>query len=70
MKITKIKDIQGTERDVKFTGGNSVRFVLESDNVGFAMMKTIIPKGGPHVWHYPEHKEVFETWRDSCHRRS
>jgi len=58
MNIRTIEQIQGTERDVQFTGGNSLRLILESDNMGFAFMKTMIPKGEPHHWHYPEHLEA------------
>jgi L-ectoine synthase len=58
MRIVKIHDLVNTNRDVKFTGGNSIRPVLESDGLGFAMMKTIIPKGGPHFWHYDKHLEA------------
>lgn len=58
MKIVKIKDIENTSRDVNFTGGNSQRMVLESDNIGFAMMKTNIRMGGPYHWHYPKHLEA------------
>lgn len=57
MKIRTIKQIEGTEHDVLFTGGNSLRLILESDNMGFAFMKTMIPKGKPHKWHYPHHLE-------------
>lgn len=58
MIIRNIEQIKGTERDVKFTGGNSLRLILESDNMGFAFMKTIIPKGEPNHWHYPNHLEA------------
>ena len=58
MKVIEINDLHGTSRDVKFTGGNSIRPVIESDGLGFAMMKTIIPKGGPHHWHYDKHLEA------------
>ena len=58
MKTVNINDLQGSERDVKFTGGNSLRPVLESDGLGFAMMKTIIPKGGPYLWHYDKYLEA------------
>lgn len=54
MKIKRIKEIDG----VNFTGGVSFRAVLESDKVGFAMMKTVIPKGKPNLWHYPFHQEA------------
>jgi L-ectoine synthase len=54
MKIKRINEID----PVKFTGGISFRMLLESDNMGFSVMKTVIPKGGPHHWHYPEHLEA------------
>lgn len=54
MKSNNIKNIKG----VKFTGGTSYRSVLESDNLGFAMMETRINKGGPYKWHYKNHQEA------------
>lgn len=54
MKVRRINQIEG----VKFTGGISYRALLENDNMGFSVMKTVIPKGGPHHWHYPEHLEA------------
>lgn len=58
MKIVRLSEIENTQRDVLFTGGNSQRFVLEKDNVGFAMMKTNVKKGGPYHWHYKHHLEA------------
>lgn len=54
MKIKRINQID----PVEFTGGLSFRAILEKDNMGFAMMKTIIPKGGPYFWHYKHHLEA------------
>ena len=54
MKTVDIEEITG----VKFTGGTSFRSVLKSDNVGFAMMKTIIDKGGAYKWCYKNHQEA------------
>lgn len=54
MKIKRINQID----PVEFTGGISFRAILEADNMGFAMMKTVIPKGGPHHWHYQHHLEA------------
>lgn len=54
MKIKRINQID----PVQFTGGLSFRAVLQADNIGFAMMKTVIPAGGPHKWHYPHHQEA------------
>lgn len=57
MKIVRINQLDES-RSVAFTGGISHRAVLESDNMGFAICKTMIPKGGPHHWHYPYHLEA------------
>lgn len=54
MKIVNVNNITG----VKFNGGNSFRTVLQKDNVGFALMKTVIDKGGPYLWHYKNHQEA------------
>jgi L-ectoine synthase len=54
MKIKRINQIEG----VKFTGGVSYRALIKSDGMGFSMMKTVIPKGGPYHWHYPHHLEA------------
>lgn len=58
MKIINVDQLENTERNVKFTGGNSLRAIVESDGLGFAVMKTIIPIGGPHFWHYNRHLEA------------
>jgi len=60
MKIVKIKDIQNTAREVHCPKGGFVsnRILLESDNMGYSMTKTIIePKGKQH-WHYTNHLET------------
>lgn len=54
MKTINVKEIKG----VKFTGGKSYRTVLKKDNLGFAMMKTCIDKGGPYLWSYKNHQEA------------
>lgn len=56
MKIRKTKDLIGTDRDVNFTGGNSLRLILENDNMGFSFHETHVKKGKWH-WHYKNHKE-------------
>lgn len=57
MKVVKIKDLESTERDVKFKQGRSLRAVLKKDNMGFSIHKTIIPKGKKGNWHYKHHLE-------------
>lgn len=54
MKIKRINQID----PVQFTGGISFRAILKSDNMGFSVMKTVIPRGGPHHWHYKHHLEA------------
>ncbi len=59
MKIIKVKDIFGTERDVECpqNGFRSFRMLLASDGMGYTITKTVIPKGEPQFWHYKNHLE-------------
>lgn len=57
MKVIKQFDLLNTERDVKFKEGTSIRYLLASDNMGFSLHKTIIPKGQKGHWHYKNHLE-------------
>lgn len=54
MKIKRVNQID----PVAFTGGLSHRLLTDSDNMGFSICKTVIPKGGPHHWHYKHHLEA------------
>lgn len=54
MKIVRINQIDG----VHFTGGTSFRAILERDNMGFSLMKTVIPRGEANHWHYVNHLEA------------
>ena len=58
MKVRTIKEIEGTKRDVTFKEGRSLRVILEKDNMGFSLHKTIIPKGQNGHWHYKNHQEA------------
>jgi L-ectoine synthase len=58
MKIQRINDLIGSERDVDFAEGKSIRFILKKDNMGFSLHKTIIPKGNKGHWHYKNHLEA------------
>lgn len=57
MKVKAI-DYLPKERIVQGDGFTSFRFLLNSDMMGFGVHKTIIPKGGPHLWHYKNHLEA------------
>ena len=57
MKVRTVKEIENTDRDVDFKEGKSLRLVLEKDEMGFSVHKTIIPKGQKGFWHYKNHLE-------------
>lgn len=57
MRVINENNLLGTDRDVKFKEGRSIRMILEKDNMGFSFHKTIIPKGNKGHWHYKHHKE-------------
>lgn len=60
MKVVKLKDVIGTEREVKAENGNwtSRRLLLKKDNMGFSMHDTIIHAGTEtHIW-YRNHLEA------------
>lgn len=58
MKVRTIKEIEGTERDVNFIEGRSLRVLLKKDNLGFSLHKTLIRKGEIGHWHYKNHQEA------------
>lgn len=58
MNIKRINQLENTERAVRFTGGISFRPLIASDGMGFSLHKTVIPKGKPNMWHYPNHLEA------------
>ena len=41
MKVRTIKEIEGTERDVNFIEGRSLRVLLKKDNLGFKIQKDV-----------------------------
>lgn len=58
MKIVKLEDLIGTERDVKGEGWISRRFLLRKDGMGFSFHETRIPPGAEiHMW-YKNHLEA------------
>lgn len=58
MKVIDAKSLEET-RVIECPKGNFVshRILLEKDNMGYTMTKTVIKKGGPYYWHYKEHLE-------------
>lgn len=58
MKIVKLQDLIGTDRDVSGPGWKSRRFLLKKDGMGFSFHETIIPAGAElHMW-YKNHLEA------------
>jgi L-ectoine synthase len=60
MKVVRICDIRGTDREVKCPQGSftSFRALLASDGMGFSVHKTVLPPGPPQFWHYKNHLEA------------
>lgn len=60
MRVLKVDELSGTDRDVKCPKGGfiSYRPILESDGMGFTICKTFIPKGDWQCWHYSNHLEA------------
>ena len=60
MKIVRIKDIAGTDREVRCPRGGfiSYRILLDKDKMGYTLTKTFVPAGSPQRWHYKKHLET------------
>lgn len=58
MKVRTIKQIEKTDRDVDGENFKSLRLILEKDNMGFSVHKTIIKQGSVNNWHYQNHLEA------------
>ena len=58
MKVIDIK-ILSEDRKVECPNGGFVsnRILLEEDNMGYTMTKTVIPPKGKQFWHYKNHLE-------------
>jgi len=58
MIIRKLKKIKNTKRDVSWGNGNSKRFLLKEDNVGFTFTETVINAGTESIIEYKKHIEA------------
>ena len=58
MIVKTLREIAGTERDVNWGNGQSRRFLLESDGMGFALMETLLLTGTDIFIHYRNHFEA------------
>ena len=58
MIVTSLEKIQGSPRDVAWGQGQSRRFLLEQDNMGFAFTDTTIERGAVITLQYKQHLEA------------
>jgi len=64
MKIVRLKDLEGTEREVKSPAGwTSVRFLLAKDGMGFSMHETTFPAGLEFDMWYKHHLEAVYCYQ-------
>ena len=57
MKVRKLADLEGTDRDVQAETWKSRRFILAEDKVGFSFNDTILYAGTKTHMHYKNHIE-------------
>lgn len=58
MIIRKLNNLLNNSRHIHGDGFESVRYLLEKDNMGFSLHRTFIPKGTERIWHYTHHLEA------------
>ena len=68
MKVVDVNGLAGTERDVKFNEGYSIRPVLEKDGMGFSVHKTMIRRGTIGLLYRDWETDRKSTRLNSSHR--
>lgn len=64
MKVVRLQDLLGTEREVKSPAGwTSVRFLLKKDNMGFSFHETTFPAGLEVDMWYKNHLEAVYCYK-------
>ncbi len=58
MIIRKLGDIVGTERDVAWGNGQSRRFLIAADGMGYSLTDTIVAAGTESLLEYKNHMEA------------
>jgi L-ectoine synthase len=58
MIIRKLEEIVGSERDVFWGNGQSRRFLLERDGMGYSLTDTVINAGSESLLEYKNHMEA------------
>ena len=64
MKIVRLKDLEGTDQEVKSPAGwTSVRFLLAKDGMGFSFHETTFPPGLEFDMWYKHHLEAVYCYK-------
>lgn len=64
MKIVRLEDIAGTDREVRSPAGwTSYRFLLKNDNMGFSFHETVFPPGLEVRMWYKNHLEAVYCYQ-------
>ncbi len=64
MKVVTLKELEGTEREVKSPAGwTSVRFLLKKDGMGFSFHETTFPPGLEFDMWYKNHLEAVYCYQ-------
>jgi L-ectoine synthase len=58
MIIRKLKEIENSNRDISWGNGNSRRFLLKEDNMGYTLTDTIIDENTESYLEYKNHLEA------------
>lgn len=58
MIIRSLQEVQGTERDVAWGNGESRRFLLEKDGMGYSLTDTVVNSGTESLLEYKNHMEA------------
>ena len=58
MIIRRLEEIEGTERDVAWGNGQSRRFLIAADKMGYSLTDTVIDAGSESLLEYKNHMEA------------
>lgn len=58
MIVRRLEDLLATDRDVAWGNGQSRRFLLERDEMGFSLTDTVVNAGTECTLHYKNHMEA------------
>ena len=58
MIVNELRSLIGSERDVEWGNGNSRRFLIEKDGMGYSLTDTIVNAGTESLLEYKNHMET------------